>query len=377
MKIILLCDSLIKGGRERRMIELIKGLSKEPGIHIELILFKNLIEYPEIYDLGIPLHIIERKPKHNPLTFWKVYKICKDVRPDILHTWSSMSAIFVFPAKKLLNIKLLNGNIASAPRNLRIWNRDFFRAKLTFPFSDIVVGNSNAGLKAFKAPGSKSICIPNGFDFQRISNIEKAEVIKEKYKVGSHFVIGKIAAFADRKDYDTFITAAYKILQIRDDVILFAVGDGPNFEKIKASVPSAIRDKIIFTGPMRKVESLINIFNIGVLSTNIDVHGEGISNSIMEYMALGKPVIATEGGGTDEIVLDKETGFLVPPKSPVALADKILELLENPIKAKQLGMAGRKRIHDHFNLEKTTWLYFQLYRRLLDEIAESHEKTNT
>ena len=52
------------------MIELIKGLSKDPHVHIELILFKNLIEYPEIYDLGIPLHIIDTKLKHNPLYFW-------------------------------------------------------------------------------------------------------------------------------------------------------------------------------------------------------------------------------------------------------------------------------------------------------------------
>jgi glycosyltransferase involved in cell wall biosynthesis len=364
MKIILLCDSLIKGGKERRMIELIKGLSKEPGVHIELILFKNLIEYSEIYDLGIPLHIIERKPKHNPLTFWKVYKICREVRPDILHTWSSMSAIFAFPSKKLLNIKLLNGNIASAPRSLRIWNRDFFRAKLTFPFSDVIVGNSSAGLKAFKAPGSRSICIPNGFDFQRISNIEKAEVIKEKYKVGTHSVIGKIAAFSDRKDYDTFISAAQKVLQIRDDVIFFAIGDGPNFEKTKASVPSAIRDRIIFTGLMRNVESLINIFNIGVLSTNNDIHGEGISNSILEYMALGKPVIATEGGGTNEIVVDKETGFLVPPKSPEILAGKILEMLDNPAKSNKMGILGEKRIKDYFSLDKMTREYFQLYSKL-------------
>jgi glycosyltransferase involved in cell wall biosynthesis len=144
----------------------------------------------------------------------------------------------------------------------------------------------------------------------------------------------------------------------------FAVGDGPNLEKIKSSVPSAIRDKIIFTGPIRKVESLINIFNIGVLSTNFDIHGEGISNSILEYMALGKPVIATEGGGTNEIVLDKETGFLVPPKSPEILANKILELLDNPIMAKKMGLAGKSRIYDHYNLAKMTSEYLPLYRRL-------------
>lgn len=364
MKVIFLCDSLIKGGRERRMIELIRGLSKYPDVHIELILFKNLIEYPEIHDLGIPLHIIERKPKHNPLTFLRVFRICRATRPDVLHTWSSMSAIFAFPAKKLLNIKLINGNIANAPRNLNIWNKDFFRAKLTFPFSNVIVGNSNAGLKAFKAPKSKSISIPNGFDFERIKSIEKAKVIKEKYNLGTNLVIGKIAAFTNRKDYETFITAAHLVLQIRDDVIFFAIGQGPNFEKIKASVPLAIRDKIVFTGLILKVESLINIFNIGVLATNIDVHGEGISNSIMEYMALGKPVIATEGGGTNEIVLDGETGFLVPAKSPEVLANKMLELLENQKKAEQMGRAGKNRIDDHFNLAKMTLDYLKLYGRL-------------
>ncbi|MGI9551751.1 MAG: glycosyltransferase [Aurantibacter sp.] len=366
MKVILLCDSLIKGGRERRMIELIKGLSKDPNVHTELILFKNVIDYPEIHDLGIPLHIIERKPKHNPLTFLRVVRICRKVRPDILHTWSSMSAIFAFPAKKLLNIKLLNGNIANAPLNLSIWNKDYFRAKLTFPFSDVVVGNSHAGLKAFKAPNSKSICIPNGFDFERVKSIEKAEVIRGKYRLGTDQIIGKIAAFTNRKDYETFIAAAQRVLQIRDGVTFFAVGHGPKFEKIKASVPEAIRDKIVFTGLVLGVESLINVFTIGVLSTNIEVHGEGISNSIMEYMALGKPVIATEGGGTNEIVLDGETGFLVPAKSPEIMANKMLELLENSGKAEQMGRAGQNHIRDHFNLAKMTLEYLKLYQRLTD-----------
>jgi glycosyltransferase involved in cell wall biosynthesis len=88
----------------------------------------------------------------------------------------------------------------------------------------------------------------------------------------------------------------------------------------------------------------------------------------MEYMAIGKPVIATEGGGTNEIVVDGETGFLVRPKSPEALANKILELLENPDRANQMGMAGRRRVQDHFNLGKMTDTYFDLYNRLISEI---------
>jgi len=351
------------------MIELIKGLSSIPNMHIELVLFKNLIEYPEVYSMGIPIHIIERKPKRNPITFLKVYRICKQVRPDILHTWSSMSAIFAFPAVMLLNAKLLNGNIAKAPNKPSIWDKDLLRAKLTFLFSDIIVGNSNAGLKAYGAPKVKSVCIHNGFDFKRIENIEDPKLILKNYKISTDFVIGKIAAFENRKDYETFIGAANRINQIRDDVTFMAVGDGQLLQSIKNLVPERMKDKVIFTGPVLNVESIINIFDTGILSTNKDVHGEGISNSIMEYMAMGKPVIATEGGGTSEIVIDGQTGFVIPPKSPGVLADKILELLDNRQMANQFGSAGQQRIRIHFNQKKMTQSYLKLYKKLIDPVS--------
>ncbi len=361
MKIIFLNSNLSKGGKERRMIELIKGLLKVPDIEIDLVLFKNRVEYPEIYDMRINLHIIARKPKYNPLTFLKLYRICKQVQPDIIHSWSSMSSIFAFPTIKLLNIKLLNGCIANAPHNLNYLKMEFILAKLTFPYSNIVAGNSKAGLNAFQAPKSKSTCIYNGFDHLRVRKLENPKDIRSKFNLGDNFVIGKVAAFAQRKDYETFISAAQEILEVRDDIRFLAIGNGPNFEKIKNSVPQKFKEKIIFTGQINNVESIINIFDIGILCTNSDVHGEGISNSIMEYMALGKPVIATEGGGTNEIVIDGHTGFLIPQKSPLALANKIIELVESPERSFELGMAGKSRIAQEFSLEKMTEKYLDIY----------------
>ena len=349
------------------MLELIKGLTGRANVQMELILFKDLIEYPEIYDLGIPLHIIRRKPKHNPATFLKVFRICKIARPDVLHTWSSMSAIFAYPAIKLLNIKLLNGNIASAPHNLRYWDKDYFRAKLTFFYSDVIVGNSLAGLKAFRAPRPRSICIPNGFDFRRIKKLKNSKTIRETYNLGDKRIVGKVAAFAQRKDYKTYIDAAKIVLEIRNDVVFLAIGDGPDLEKIRNYVPKLLRDKIHFTGAVQHIESLVNVFDIGVLCTNADVHGEGISNSIMEYMALRKPVVATEGGGTNEIVLEGETGFLVPPKSPKEIADKIILLLNNREMSELMGATGRKHVQDNYELDKMTDRYFELYSRLIKE----------
>ena len=126
-----------------------------------------------------------------------------------------------------------------------------------------------------------------------------------------------------------------------------------------------LEDQIVFTGRQSDVESIINIFTVGVLSTNLDVHGEGISNSIMEYMVLKKPVVATEGGGTAEIVFDGENGFLLPEKSPQIMAEKINYLLDHPEEARRMGESGRQLVYDSFNLRDMTKNYISLYNSLI------------
>jgi glycosyltransferase involved in cell wall biosynthesis len=96
------------------------------------------------------------------------------------------------------------------------------------------------------------------------------------------------------------------------------------------------------------------------------VHGEGISNAILEYMALGKPVVATRGGGTAEILLDGETGFLVNPKAVDELTQKLALLLDQPETAVVMGKAGADRVEKHFNLEDMAVRYADLYRRVLE-----------
>ena len=93
----------------------------------------------------------------------------------------------------------------------------------------------------------------------------------------------------------------------------FVLAIGENLKSFESMIPIEFKDKIIFTGKQKHVESIINIFDIGVLCS---CYGEGISNTIMEYMALGKPVIATDCGGNKEIVVHNVTGFLIEPKNP-------------------------------------------------------------
>lgn len=364
MKILTITDSFHTGGKERRLIELLKGLGKR-GIACELIVLSDVVQYEELYELGIPIHFLKRSYKKDVGIFRKLYKLIKKSDPDIVQSWSTMTSIYLAPIIKLFNVKFVNATIADAPSHKSFFDQTMLRKKITFPFSDAIVGNSYAGLEAYHAPVSKSYAIHNGFDLKRIGKLIPKEEIREKFNIQTPYVIGMVGKFEDRKDYTTYIKAALKVGQMRDDITFLAIGDGKNLEASQVMVKEAGDSKIIFTGRQTKVESLINLFDIGILTTNHLLHGEGISNAILEYMVLGKPVVASRGGGTAEIVDDQQTGFIIEPFDDQALTKRIIQLIEDDQLRLKMGKAAAQRIHEHFSLDKMTDAYINLYEKLV------------
>ncbi|NND80626.1 MAG: glycosyltransferase, partial [Maribacter sp.] len=277
-------------------------------------------------------------------------------------SWSSMSSLLVIPTCVLLKIKLINGNIADAPYTMKIFDRRLIRARLTFPFSTLVVGNSHAGLAAYKVPENKRICIYNGFDIARVTHLQDKQSIRKLFKIKTARVVGMVGSFYGNKDYETFLEAAMLTFEKRDDVTFVAVGDGPERSRLQQQIPPEYASRFIFTGLQKDVESIINVFDIGILATNTLVHGEGISNAILEYMALGKPTIATIGGGTCEAVEEGKTGFLVPSSTPVDIAEKLTYLLDNESLMKKMGLAGKQRLESVFGIQKMMRTYYELYK---------------
>ena len=363
MKVLLLTDNLGGGGKQRRLVELVKGFQKYGDIELYMVIFSDIVHFTEIYDLNVNVTIIKRIPKRNPFVFYRLLKLCRKINPDLIHSWGTMSTIFAIPSSVLLKIKLINGNIVDAPDDLHFFDKRLFRARLTFPFSTVIAGNSIAGLNAYGVPEHKRVCIYNGFDTKRISNLENELVIRKKLGINTDKVVGMVGSFLGNKDYDTYVKVAFMIFEKRNDVTFVAVGDGPELIKYKNLIPKKYHSRFIFTGLQRDVESIINVFNVGVLST----YTEGVSNAILEYMALSKPTVVTIGGGTVETIENDKTGFLIPPKNPDVMVEKILYLLDNTYEAKCMGLYGRKRLEGTFSLKKMTEAFYQLYSNLLIE----------
>jgi hypothetical protein len=93
MKILFFIDGLIAGGKERRLLELMKGIKSGFDVEFELAVMNADIHYREVFDLGIKVHYLIRKTKKDASVFYKFYKICKNFRPDIIHCWDSMTAV--------------------------------------------------------------------------------------------------------------------------------------------------------------------------------------------------------------------------------------------------------------------------------------------
>ena len=368
MKILFFIDSLTFGGKERRLIQLMKGIKLNPDIEFELVVMSNQIQYKEVFDLGIKIHYLIRKSKKDISSFRRFYKMCKEFSPDIIHCWDSMTAVYAVPTCKLLRIKLVNGMVVDTPVKRNVSNKYWFRAKLTFPFSNVIVGNSKAGLAAYAAPDDKSICIYNGMDLTRFQKLKNPSLIRKEIfgdESDNIFVAGMVAAFEIRKDYKTLIKAAITLVSCDDRIRFVLIGDGANFNEIKNRVPVLLLDKIVLLGKRSDVESIINIFDVGILLTNTKVHGEGISNSIIEYMALGKPVIATRGGGTNEVVIDDENGYLIDADKEDQLIEKIQTLIKNKNRVHDLGKRGTQLVHEKFDLKIMTNQYLTLYQKVL------------
>ena len=364
MKILTVIDSFHTGGKERRLIELLKGLTRA-NIECELIVLSKVVTYPELYDLDIKIHFVERMFKKDPFIFGKLYRLIKEVNPDLIQSWSSMMSIYTLPLAKWLHIPFVNAIIVDAPYRVKPFSQSWLRTRLTFPFSDAVVANSYAGRKSYRAPANKSYVIHNGFDFKRADKVDSPEVIRESLGIVTEKVVGMVGKFQPRKDYHTYLKSATRLVAQRSDVTFLAIGDGDLLDDCRRLVPQQYSDRIIFTGRREDVESVVNIFDVGVLTTNYRIHGEGISNALMEYMVMGKPVVATAGGGTAELVLDGEVGYIVSPGDDETLAEKLTLLLENTELARQLGEKGRQRIQQDFNLKRMTDEYIQLYKQLL------------
>lgn len=213
----------------------------------------------------------------------------------------------------------------------------------------------------------KIVVVKNGIDTKRHNTIAEGSRELKRAEMGVRngtHVIGIVARLSDEKDHLNLLRSIPAVVSsVRGkDFKLVIVGDGPCRENLIGTVRQLqISKKVIFLGDRSDVPELMNAFDTFILSSVT----EGISLTLLEAMATGLPVVATNVGGNPEVVVDGVTGILVPPKDPEKMAEAIIRLLQNRELAKQMGDAGRKRVEEKFSLERMVREYENIYEECL------------
>lgn len=364
IRILHITDTLSSGGKERQLVELLRGFNKIDGFSNELVVLSDDIHYEEVRSLGIKIHIFTRSRRWDFRVLERLYRLARQYRPNIIYSWESMCSVYASPIALISGSALINGMIQYAPLFLNLKDRGYRRLLLTAPFSNVILANSLAGLRAFRVDDKKGLCIPNGFNFDRIDNLPDADDVKRSLDIRTQHVVGMIARFHREKDYSTFFKAAKLLCSERDDITFVAVGEGPDLESFRERLKSDSHANIRILGVSKRVEEIIQTFSVGVLLTDTRYHGEGIANVILEYMALERPVIATDVAGNREIVKDGENGFLIPFGDETALALRIREIVDRSDIGSAFGRAGRAVVEQKFGIEQMVQKHAELFRRL-------------
>lgn len=379
-RILFFIGSFKGGGKERRLVELLSYLAGTNRYELMVVVTDPIVDYSALYKLNVTYQVISKKWKRNDITvFYRFYKICRQFKPHLIHTWGRIQSFYALLAVIRQGIPLVNGQITSAPPNAAKWSFKRIVDRINFNFSTVILSNSQAGIDAYRPPQKKAKIIYNGVNLERFENLPSPEQVRAKYGIKTPFAVVMVATFSANKDYGLFFRIAQQITSVRDDITFIAVGDDCKDRSTVKRLRKLINlnPRIILTGRIHDVEALVNSCTMGVLFSNKAVHGEGISNSVMEYMSLARPVIANDAGGTKEIMHHNVNGYLVTQQTDNEMIGMITELIDNPEKRVAFGNAGRQIIEASFSLNRMGKAFEQTYEEVRSRKEEAGNKKYT
>jgi len=372
MRIVHVIPDLDIGGAEAQMVTLISRLQGSSHSCHVFTLQPGGPLCSKLNSLGVSIYSYKLKKRDLLRAPWKIIfaelkliKIIRYLRPHVVHSFLPLVTFMGALAGRMAEVPLV---ITSR----RALGKHQERYILLRPFdllanrlSHRVTVNSMAvwedTIERDHIDPKKLVLIYNGVDPQTFDSASpfRKEVRKKLGITPQKNVIIVVANLILYKGHIDLLEAARKVLKHIPKTLFLLVGEdrgiGENLKRI--SIDLGIGEKVRFLGLRNDIHQLLAASDLSVLSS----HEEGFSNVILESMAAGLPIVATNVGGNSEAVVNGVTGWLVPPKNPDAMAEKIVDLLHDPQKARSWGKQGRKRVNKKFTIERMVQEHIKLY----------------
>jgi len=363
-RVLLIIPTLDRCGAEKQLTLLATGLARDQfDVHVCALTRGGPLEVT-LDEHGVPVVVIGKSWKIDPAAYWRLRRHIRRLAPDIVHTWIFAANAYGRAAAFSAGVK----HVVAAERCVDLWKRwhelaiDRRLARRT----ERIVANSS-GVRDFYVqhgiPADKFVVIPNGVPpFAPAESRAREELLAELGLPPDARLIGAINRLWPQKRIKDLIWAADLLKCIRDDTHLLIIGDGPQRWRLERYCDQVeIADRVHLLGQRDDVPRLLPHFDCLWLASAY----EGQSNAVMEAMSAGVPVIATDIPGNRDLVVDGQTGYLVPVGDRAGFAQRTNILLDDAALARRLGEAGRRRMLEEFSVEKMIERYTALYRQLL------------
>jgi glycosyltransferase involved in cell wall biosynthesis len=252
-------------------------------------------------------------------------------------------------------------------RSRHVSIRILSRRALVYRLADRVV-TSGGAVRAIVVgagiPAERVVSIPPGVDTRRFHPGVSGKTVRDELGLGADRpLIGLVADIRGSKGHNVFLEAAREVLRRRPEARFLIVGDGVGRGEVRRRVADMGLDAAVtLTGFRRDIPEVMAALDVLVLPS---IRSEATSQVIPQAFAVGTPVVASTVGGSPELVRDGETGHLVPPGDARALAGAIVDIVNDPERARQLGRAGQRLVGERYSMDASMALTTSVYRGLL------------
>lgn len=382
VRLVNVIPTLLCGGTENQVMTLSRTLDPS-RFDLEFACLRRWGPFvDELDERGIPLS------EYRTQSFYSVGAVAQQTRfakhlakqrVDIVHAYSFYGNVFAVPPARLAGTPVVIASIRDRGAYLRPLQARVQR--YVCQFADAVLVNADA---------VKDWLVGDGYDEERIRVIRNGvdlgpfNVAPEPVRVRRHLglksdapLVAVVSRLNRLKGLEHFLEAASIVARRMPDARFLVVGEAPPhdlayLDELKATaVRLGIAERVIFTGLRSDVPALLRCVSVAVMPSL----NEALSNSLLESMAAGAPTVATRVGGTPEAIVDGDTGLLISPGDVPAMARSIAALLESPTLARRLGAAARRRIEQHFSIDRMADATARVYEELLERKAHKRVRS--
>jgi len=363
MKILYLTTDSRVGGAEKNIITLVTHLNKDKyeSRVVALLSGGELIE--RLRGCGIKVECLGMRSKFDLRVCFRLYRLIKDNKIDILHTYLFHANILGRIVGRLARVPVIISSIrVMERRRYHLWI-DWLTNWMVDRETCVCEAVTKFAIEKGNIRAEKLMTIPNVIDAQQYDlNIDLEKKKRELGVEANYPILGVVARLDEQKGHIYLLRAMPRIMEEYPAAALLVIGDGPlrkNLENFCSKLE--ITKQVKFLGVRDDIKDIMALIDVFILPSL----WEGMPNVLLEAMALKRPIVATRVGGVEELIEDKKSGILVAPADEKSLAEAIVHILASPDRGKVLGELAKKEVERRFTVEAMLRKIEGLYKELL------------